>query len=119
MRKTIWVDPGFDSATNPAEACFRLHRIGKMTRSAFPLENCSNGIAAEVNAALSCLSAPQTSGRYRWAVDSTYSIYSGIDHLGTVGKVAPGYSPKRVGAQSEWAIGGPGFGSALRRVRAM
>ena len=24
------------------------------------------------------------------ALDSTYSIYSGVDHLGTVGKVAPG-----------------------------
>ena len=27
---------------------------------------------------------------YSQAVDSTYSIYSGVDHLGTVGKVAPG-----------------------------
>jgi hypothetical protein len=29
---------------------------------------------------------------------STYSIYGGVDHLGTVGKVPRGYSLRRVGA---------------------
>jgi hypothetical protein len=35
-------------------------------------------------------SGSRQSIRYRRAMDSMYSIYSGVDHLGTVGKVAPG-----------------------------
>ena len=31
------------------------------------------------------------------AVD-TYSIYGGIDHRGTIGKLAPGILPRRIGA---------------------
>ena len=33
-------------------------------------------------------SGSRQSIRYRRAMDSMYSIYSGVDHLGTVGKVA-------------------------------